>query len=70
MRDTCERPSGMILDLLGHSYHCECHGDPGGEAVLFLHGFSQSSRTWRPVRFSCAMSFVMVRFARGGASML
>ncbi len=49
MRDTCERPSGMILDLLGHSYHCECHGDPGGEAVLFLHGFSQSLRTWDPV---------------------
>lgn len=39
----------MILDLLGHSYHCECHGDPGGRTVLFLHGFSQSSRTWHPV---------------------
>jgi len=49
MRRSCEQPSGTSVDLLGHRYHLECHGDPDGETVLFLHGFSQSTRTWYPV---------------------
>lgn len=39
----------MSIELLGDRYHVEHHGDPNGEAVLFLHGFSQSSATWLPV---------------------
>jgi len=39
----------MKIEILGDRYHYETYGDAGGAPVLFLHGFSQSSLTWRPV---------------------
>lgn len=39
----------MRIELLGDVYHYESFGDARGVPVVFLHGFSQSTRTWRPV---------------------
>lgn len=35
--------------LLGDTYRCELLGDPAGQPVIFLHGFSQSACTWHAV---------------------
>ncbi|MBN2248448.1 MAG: alpha/beta fold hydrolase [Coriobacteriia bacterium] len=40
----------MKTEILGDRYHYETFGDPSGQPVIFLHGFSQSSATWHPVR--------------------
>jgi 2-succinyl-6-hydroxy-2,4-cyclohexadiene-1-carboxylate synthase len=37
------------IELLGDVYHYESFGDARGVPVVFLHGFSQSARTWHPV---------------------
>lgn len=47
----------MLAELLGHRYHYETSGRVDGEAVLFVHGFSQSLRTWDAVRSRLEASY-------------
>lgn len=40
----------MQTTLNGHDHYYETYGEPSGEPVVFLHGFSQNLSTWYPVR--------------------
>lgn len=65
----------MRIELLGIEWHAEIQGDATGEArsvepVLFLHGFSQDSRTWHPLleHFPTGITSVLVDLPGHGSS--
>ncbi len=53
----------MKVDILGNSYNVETCGDPAGETVLFIHGFSQNVSTWYPVTEALAAAMMDTGFS-------
>lgn len=50
----------MDLELNGYRMHCELYGDPSGEPLLWLHGWSGSGQDWKHIFKEPSVGFRLI----------